>query len=157
MSRGVQVRVLFWAQVLFLGKVFAEIAQLVEHNLAKVGVASSSLVFRSKKEASYILYEASFLFEHEIIYSFFSEKPIIIPSYPLANEPIALNVELLLSDVRFVINFNSISALKSKSIVEDVQFILVFIFISFINFRLVICVELLYEYVPLSFLPFTEA
>ena len=29
-------------------KYFAEIAQLVEHNLAKVGVASSSLVFRSK-------------------------------------------------------------------------------------------------------------
>ena len=28
----------------------AEIAQLVEHNLAKVGVASSSLVFRSLKE-----------------------------------------------------------------------------------------------------------
>ena len=28
---------------------FAEIAQLVEHNLAKVGVASSSLVFRSRK------------------------------------------------------------------------------------------------------------
>ena len=28
----------------------AEIAQLVEHDLAKVGVASSSLVFRSKKE-----------------------------------------------------------------------------------------------------------
>ncbi len=28
-------------------KSFAEIAQLVEHNLAKVGVASSSLVFRS--------------------------------------------------------------------------------------------------------------
>ena len=28
----------------------AEIAQLVEHNLAKVGVASSSLVFRSKSE-----------------------------------------------------------------------------------------------------------
>ena len=28
----------------------AEIAQLVEHNLAKVGVASSSLVFRSKKQ-----------------------------------------------------------------------------------------------------------
>ena len=26
----------------------AEIAQLVEHNLAKVGVASSSLVFRSR-------------------------------------------------------------------------------------------------------------
>ena len=28
----------------------AEIAQLVEHDLAKVGVASSSLVFRSKKK-----------------------------------------------------------------------------------------------------------
>ena len=27
---------------------FAEIAQLVEHDLAKVGVASSSLVFRSR-------------------------------------------------------------------------------------------------------------
>ena len=30
------------------GTNFAEIAQLVEHDLAKVGVASSSLVFRSK-------------------------------------------------------------------------------------------------------------
>ena len=28
----------------------AEIAQLVEHDLAKVGVASSSLVFRSERE-----------------------------------------------------------------------------------------------------------
>ena len=28
----------------------AEIAQLVEHDLAKVGVASSSLVFRSTRE-----------------------------------------------------------------------------------------------------------
>ena len=31
-----------------LGNRPAEVAQLVEHNLAKVGVASSSLVFRSK-------------------------------------------------------------------------------------------------------------
>ena len=31
-------------------KKHAEIAQLVEHDLAKVGVASSSLVFRSKRE-----------------------------------------------------------------------------------------------------------
>ena len=31
-------------------RMFAEIAQLVEHNLAKVGVASSSLVFRSHNE-----------------------------------------------------------------------------------------------------------
>ena len=30
---------------------YAEIAQLVEHNLAKVRVASSSLVFRSKRSA----------------------------------------------------------------------------------------------------------
>ena len=30
----------------------AEVAQLVEHNLAKVGVASSSLVFRSKNKRS---------------------------------------------------------------------------------------------------------
>ena len=33
----------------------AEIAQLVEHNLAKVRVASSSLVFRSKIEKNDIL------------------------------------------------------------------------------------------------------
>ena len=33
----------------------AEIAQLVEHNLAKVGVASSSLVFRSKKKSAEML------------------------------------------------------------------------------------------------------
>ena len=40
----------------------AEIAQLVEHNLAKVGVASSSLVFRSKtKEVSR---NADFRFEN---------------------------------------------------------------------------------------------
>ena len=32
-------------------KINAEIAQLVEHNLAKVGVASSSLVFRSKSKS----------------------------------------------------------------------------------------------------------
>ena len=37
-------------------KLFAEIAQLVEHNLAKVGVASSSLVFRSKKSAEMLTY-----------------------------------------------------------------------------------------------------
>ena len=33
---------------LYLCSPDAEIAQLVEHDLAKVGVASSSLVFRSK-------------------------------------------------------------------------------------------------------------
>ena len=35
------------------GKTNAEIAQLVEHHLAKVGVASSSLVFRSILFASF--------------------------------------------------------------------------------------------------------
>ena len=34
----------------------AEIAQLVEHNLAKVGVASSSLVFRSKVKIAYAIF-----------------------------------------------------------------------------------------------------
>ena len=34
------------------GTPLAGIAQLVEHNLAKVGVASSSLVSRSRSEAS---------------------------------------------------------------------------------------------------------
>ena len=34
---------------------FAEIAQLVEHDLAKVGVASSSLVFRSKQKTGFCL------------------------------------------------------------------------------------------------------
>ncbi len=43
-----------WVQVPpgVLKKKDAEIAQLVEHDLAKVGVASSSLVFRSKKRES---------------------------------------------------------------------------------------------------------
>ena len=41
-----------------ISKKFAEIAQLVEHDLAKVGVASSSLVFRSKQKAA----ESAFCF-----------------------------------------------------------------------------------------------
>ena len=45
MPRGVGVRVSSSSQ-----QCQAEIAQLVEHNLAKVGVASSSLVFRSKRD-----------------------------------------------------------------------------------------------------------
>ena len=36
----------------FLHLYIAEIAQLVEHNLAKVRVASSSLVFRSREKIS---------------------------------------------------------------------------------------------------------
>ena len=34
----------------------AEIAQLVEHDLAKVGVASSSLVFRSRRHQKWCLF-----------------------------------------------------------------------------------------------------
>lgn len=36
-------------EIWFLAKNYAEIAQLVEHDLAKVGAASSSLVSRSDK------------------------------------------------------------------------------------------------------------
>ncbi len=42
------------------GHYIAEIAQLVEHNLAKVRVASSSLVFRSKKKEVESFDSASF-------------------------------------------------------------------------------------------------
>ena len=39
----------------------AEVAQLVEHNLAKVGVASSSLVFRSAKKKRMMKHHPLFL------------------------------------------------------------------------------------------------
>ena len=39
-----------------LGTIIAEIAQLVEHNLAKVRVASSSLVFRSQEKATQVVF-----------------------------------------------------------------------------------------------------
>ena len=39
-----------------LHKINAEIAQLVEHNLAKVGVASSSLVFRSNEKCAWRMF-----------------------------------------------------------------------------------------------------
>ncbi len=38
--------------MLYFCSINAKVAQLVEHNLAKVGVASSNLVFRSNKKAS---------------------------------------------------------------------------------------------------------
>ena len=48
-------------------KVFdAEIAQLVEHNLAKVGVASSSLVFRS-----FFVLNVKAQLSHEFIFKIF--------------------------------------------------------------------------------------
>ena len=43
------------------GYAIAEIAQLVEHNLAKVGVASSSLVFRSTKKRFYFHWTSFFI------------------------------------------------------------------------------------------------
>ena len=43
-------------------KQYAEIAQLVEHDLAKVGVASSSLVFRSTVKNA----EIAQLVEHDL-------------------------------------------------------------------------------------------
>ena len=44
----------------------AEIAQLVEHNLAKVGVASSSLVFRSRTILIIRVAEIAQLVEHNL-------------------------------------------------------------------------------------------
>ena len=49
---AVMLKLFIFAPV--LSNVSAEIAQLVEHNLAKVGVASSSLVFRSICSPSYL-------------------------------------------------------------------------------------------------------
>ena len=59
-------------------KIFAEIAQLVEHNLAKVRVASSSLVFRSTMRESmiswfpffYVSFSEPLFWEWSIIYIF---------------------------------------------------------------------------------------
>ena len=45
-----------------LGTIIAELAQLVEHNLAKVRVASSSLVFRSGKAGGFSDYWSLLLF-----------------------------------------------------------------------------------------------
>ena len=60
----------------------AEIAQLVEHNLAKVGVASSSLVFRSQTNP---VFPVGFVFFFVLIFvdfcssSFFFRIPLVDP------------------------------------------------------------------------------
>ena len=54
-----------------ISKKFAEIAQLVEHDLAKVGVASSSLVFRSKSTSALL---GCFFREKRLAPSSFFEK-----------------------------------------------------------------------------------
>ncbi len=48
------VRVQVPPRVLFLGYFIARVAQLVEHDLAKVGVAGSNPVSRSTKGTSYL-------------------------------------------------------------------------------------------------------
>ena len=51
----------FESHFLHVVQIFAEIAQLVEHNLAKVRVASSSLVFRSRyKKGQYVVHTGLF-------------------------------------------------------------------------------------------------
>ena len=56
----------------------AEVAQLVEHNLAKVGVASSSLVFRSTKKRRKCLR----LFFYHFSSPFIAPVPITLYSGP---------------------------------------------------------------------------
>ena len=52
----------------------AEVAQLVEHDLAKVGVASSSLVFRSNKETSQC--GVSSFFKHIVVSLRIGDAPL---------------------------------------------------------------------------------
>ena len=85
-------------------KHFAEIAQLVEHNLAKVGVASSSLVFRSTHEGQQtaILFFVRFAEESVTI-------QIIPPNLPYQREAsfeaesVNLRKTLVLDFVTFVL------------------------------------------------------
>ena len=64
----------------------AEIAQLVEHNLAKVGVASSSLVFRSQRIA-----QSSSLFRINTIKDFLS--PVLYCPYCYTSEKLIAVIE----------------------------------------------------------------
>ena len=80
MSRGMQVRVLFWALH------FAEIAQLVEHNLAKVRVASSSLVFRSQEKATQVVFS--------FFYAFFLQEIFCISVAGIMRNLIYLRLQL---------------------------------------------------------------
>ena len=48
-----------------LASIFADMAQLVEHHLAKVGVAGSSPVVRSRNLTAEAIAPAVFVFEHE--------------------------------------------------------------------------------------------
>ena len=58
----------------------AEIAQLVEHNLAKVGVASSSLVFRSTiNQTASSKFEAVFIFKIRLLASLLGRHQNCLP------------------------------------------------------------------------------
>ena len=68
----------------------AEIAQLVEHNLAKVRVASSSLVFRSKKSAEMLTFVLKSLPDEVSIYSVVLLQRRLFCLYI---DPVGLNVK----------------------------------------------------------------
>ena len=63
----------------------AEIAQLVEHNLAKVGVASSSLVFRSKTKTGCL--RTALILEKSLGSRIFTRRGSIICQSSLCTRP----------------------------------------------------------------------
>ena len=65
---------------------FAEIAQLVEHNLAKVRVASSSLVFRSQEKATQVVFS--------FFYAFFLQEIFCISVAGIMRNLIYLRLQL---------------------------------------------------------------
>ena len=64
----------------------AEIAQLVEHNLAKVRVASSSLVFRSQEKATQVVFS--------FFYAFFLQEIFCISVAGIMRNLIYLRLQL---------------------------------------------------------------
>ena len=81
---GSRVRVSFSAPFSF--EIFAEIAQLVEHNLAKVRVASSSLVFRSQEKATQVVFS--------FFYAFFLQEIFCISVAGIMRNLIYLRLQL---------------------------------------------------------------
>ena len=69
-----------------LGTIIAEIAQLVEHNLAKVRVASSSLVFRSQEKATQVVFS--------FFYAFFLQEIFCISVAGIMRNLIYLRLQL---------------------------------------------------------------
>ena len=105
----------------------AEVAQLVEHNLAKVGVASSSLVFRSK----YCL--CSSVVEH------FLGKEEVRGSTPLiGSEPSNCGwlffCPFLAFSMAYIQRFAHISKTKEKLFLIFTDLLLCFVFLMFLFF-----------------------